>query len=132
MKQSRDRLLAEFIGNGPADRVEVGHHMRVIVVWRLGARVPAMAAHVEHDDIEVVEKTAPEIEIPIDGKPVAMAEHETRSTWIAVPAHLDPRAVRRHGLDDRVRRQARYRHSWKYMTCSAAAGIADRHAGAHI
>src|ERR1051326_4227664 len=110
MKEASGRLLAEFIGNGPADRVEVGHHVRVIVVWRLGARVPAVAAHVEHDDIEVIEKTAPEIEIPIDGKPVAMAEHEPRSAWIAVPAYLDPRAVRRHDLDDRVRRRDRHRH----------------------
>ena len=110
MKHAGGRLLAEFLANGPADRIEVGHHMRVIVVWRLGARVLAVAAHVEHDDIEAAEKPAPEIEIAVDRKPVAVAEHEPRSARIAVPAHPQPRAVCRNDFDNRVRRRDRYRH----------------------
>ena len=94
MEQPGRRLAAEFGAHGPADRVDVLRHVRVVVVGRLGDRVMAVAAHVERDDIEVGEKPAPEIDIAVDREPVAVADEEPgRGVHIAVPAHAQRRAV---------------------------------------
>ena len=53
MKQPGRRFPAEFGPHGPADRVDVPRHMRVIVVGRLGDGIMAVAAHVERDDVEI-------------------------------------------------------------------------------
>ena len=95
MKQPGRRLAAEFGAHGPADRVDVLRHVCVVMVGRRGDRVMAVAAHVERDDVEVREKPAPEIDIPVDREPVAVADEEPgRGVHVAVPAHDQHRAIR--------------------------------------
>jgi hypothetical protein len=51
-----------------------------------------MIARVEQDNLEITEKLAPEPEIAIDRKAVAVADDEPRPAGIAVPARADCRA----------------------------------------
>ena len=102
MEQARRRLRAEFLSDGPAQRVEILDHMRVVVMGRIGARVLPMAAHVEDDHVEIGQKSPPEMEIAVDDEAVAVADEEARSLRIAVPSRLQHRPVRARDGENRA------------------------------
>ena len=67
------------------------------------ARVLAVAAHIERDHVEIGEKAAPELKIPVDAEPISMADEEPRAGNIAVPARLQHRAIGTGNGEDGVR-----------------------------
>ncbi len=67
---------------------------------RVGQWVPAVIARVEDDDLEVRKEAAPEADIAIARKAVAVADDQPCSARIAVPPYADDRAAVTRDVDD--------------------------------
>ena len=106
MEQAGRRLIAELGARGLAHALEVAGHMRVIMVRRFGRIIPAVVAGIEDDDLEIREEAAPEREITVAGKAVAMTDDQPVPKRIAVPPQggLGRRLPRRFGLPHRAAR----------------------------
>ena len=68
------------------------------------ARVPAVVALVINDDLAILQEPAPEREIGVDRKAVAVRQHQPRPMRITMAAHPDARAVRHVEVEHRERR----------------------------
>src|ERR1700722_17741371 len=106
MEQAGRRLIAELGARGLAHALEVAGHMRVIMVRRFGRIIPAVVAGIEDDDLEIREEAAPEREITVAGKAVAMTDDQPVPKRVAVPPHPDEGAVLSGDFDCRIRRDA--------------------------
>jgi hypothetical protein len=93
MKQTGGRLRAEFGCRRFPHKLQVARHVRVVVAGRVGWQVPAVIARVEDDDLKVRKEAAPEADIPVARKAVAVADDQPRPARIAVPPYADGRAA---------------------------------------
>ena len=78
MEDAGGRLGAEPRVDAGADDARVARDLPVGVAGFVMARVLAVVALVEHDDLEIVEQQAPEREVAVDREAVAVAEHDAR------------------------------------------------------
>ena len=104
MKQARGAPRTECTLDRHRDRFHILRHLDFGVLGEAVPRIPAVVALVVEDHLAVLQELAPEREIGVDGKSVAVRQHEPRPARVAVAADADARAVRHVEIENRKRR----------------------------
>ena len=93
----------EVAVDGLVDHVVVRDERRDVVGANVAPRVPAVVSEVVHHEVEPLAQLGPERVVEVDGKPVAVTQHQPRPVGVAVPAENEAAAVGGFDLDRRVR-----------------------------
>ena len=105
MEQARGAARTECTPDSHRDCFHIQRHLDFIVLGEAVPRIPAMIALVIENHLAVLQESAPERKIGVDGEAVAVRQHQPRPARIAVAADTEARAVRHVHIENRKRRR---------------------------
>ena len=93
MEDADAGLRAQAFAHAQIDSLQIAGEQGVVVPVATGARIVAVIAEVEHDELEAVPQRPPERQISIDGEAIAVADEEPHAIGFAVLADANRGAV---------------------------------------